>query len=105
MPNETNSPDWVPSSVKSTDPAKLQLPSVCQPTLQTGKLQRVLAADLKVAELQIPDDLKRRLIQVVQDNLDAFAASPSDHGETSAVCRASVPDTAASRDAAAPPMA
>ncbi len=51
---------------------------------QSGKLQRVLA-DLKIAALPIPDELRKRLIQVVPKNLDAFAASPTDLGRTSVV--------------------
>ena len=46
---------------------------------QSGKLQRVLA------DLQIPEELRKRLIEVVRENLDAFAASPTDLGRTSVV--------------------
>ena len=51
---------------------------------QSGKLQRVLA-DLKIAVLPIPDELRKCLIEVVRENLDAFAASPTDLGRTSVV--------------------
>ena len=53
-------------------------------TDQSGKLQRVLL-DLKIAALPIPDELCKRLIEVVRENLDAFAASPTDLGRTSIV--------------------
>ena len=39
-----------------------------------------MLADLKITVLQIPDELRKRLIEVVRENLDAFAASPTDHG-------------------------
>ena len=51
---------------------------------QSGKLQRVLA-DLKIAALPIPDKLRKRLIEVVRENLDAFAASPTNNRRTSVV--------------------
>ena len=51
---------------------------------QSGKLQRVLS-DLKIAVYPIPDELRKRLIEVVRENLDAFAASPTDLGRNSAV--------------------
>ena len=51
---------------------------------QSGKLQRVLA-DLKVATVKIPEKLRNRLIEVVRENLDAFAASPTDFGRTTVV--------------------
>ena len=37
---------------------------------------------LKVASLKIPEELRKRLIEVVRDNLDAIAASPTDLGKT-----------------------
>ena len=49
---------------------------------QSGKLQRVLS-DLKIAARPIPDKLRKRLIEVVRENLDAFAASPTNLGRTS----------------------
>ena len=49
-----------------------------------GKLQRVLA-DLKIAALQISEEVLKRLVNVVQENLDAFAAFPIDLGRTSVV--------------------
>ena len=48
---------------------------------QSGKLQRVLA-NLKIAALIIPDELLKRLVQVVRENLAAFAASPTDLGRS-----------------------
>ena len=50
----------------------------------SGKLQRVLA-DHKIAALPIPDHLRKRLVEVVRKNLDAFAACPMDLGRTSDV--------------------
>ena len=51
---------------------------------QTGKLQKVLA-DLRVSILLIPDQVRKRLVEVIKENLDAFAASPIDLGRTSVV--------------------
>ena len=51
---------------------------------QSGKLQRVLA-DLQSETLAIPETLRNRLIEVVRDNLEAFAGSPTDLGRTSVV--------------------
>ena len=64
-----------------TCPDKQTLPTV---PLQTGKLQQVLA-NLEIASLLISESLHRRLICVVRDNLDTFAASPTDLGRTSVV--------------------
>ena len=44
-----------------------------------------MLADLKIAVLPIPDEFRKRLIEVVRENLDAFAASPTDLGRTSVV--------------------
>ena len=51
---------------------------------QTEKLQKVLA-DLRVSTLPIPKNVRMRLVKVVKENLDAFAASPIDLGRTSVV--------------------
>ena len=51
---------------------------------QTGKLQNVLA-DLQVTTLPIPDQHGKRLVEVIKENLNAFAASPIDLGRTSVV--------------------
>ncbi len=51
---------------------------------QTGKLQKVLA-DLRVSTVPIPDQVRKRLVEVIKENLDAFAASPIDLGRTSVV--------------------
>ncbi len=51
---------------------------------QTGKLQKVLA-DLRVASLPIPDEIRQRLIDVVKEALSAFAGSSIDVGRTSVV--------------------
>ena len=51
---------------------------------QSDKLRRVLAY-LKIAALPIPDELCKRLIEVVRANIDAFAASSTDLGRTSVV--------------------
>ena len=42
-------------------------------------------ADLKIATLPISEQLRRRLIMVVREILDAFAAPPTDLGRTSVV--------------------
>ena len=44
-----------------------------------------MLADLKITVRPIPDELCKRLIEVVRENLDAFAASPTDLGRTSVV--------------------
>ncbi len=44
-----------------------------------------MLSDLKIAALRIPDELCKRLIEVVQENLDAVAASPTDLCRTSVV--------------------
>ena len=54
----------------------------CEP--QAGKLQKVLA-DLRVSTLPIFDQVRKRLLEVVKENLNAFAASPTDLGRTSVV--------------------
>ena len=54
----------------------------CEP--QAGKLQNVFA-DLRVATLPIPEQVRKRLVEVVKENLNAFAASPTDLGRTSVV--------------------
>ena len=55
-----------------------------QVELQTGKLQKVLA-DLRVATLPIPEQVRKRLVEIDKANLNAFAASPTDLGRTSVV--------------------
>ena len=42
-------------------------------------------ADLKIDTLPISEPLRRRLVEVVRENLDAFVASPTDLGRTSVV--------------------
>ncbi len=51
---------------------------------KSGQLQRVLA-DLKVTSLPISEQLRKRLVQIVRENQDAFAASPTNLGRTSVV--------------------
>ena len=51
---------------------------------QTVKLQKVLA-DLRVSTLPIPEQVRKQLVEVVKENHDAFAASPTDLGRTSVV--------------------
>ena len=46
---------------------------------QAGKLQQVLA-DLRVATLPIQEQVRKRLVEVVKENLNAFAASFTDLG-------------------------
>ena len=41
-----------------------------------------MLADFKIAAFPIPDKLCKRLNEVVRENLDAFAASPTDLGLT-----------------------
>ena len=50
---------------------------------QTEKLQ--VLSDLRVSILPIPDHVRKRLVEVIKENLDAFAASPIDLGRTSVV--------------------
>ena len=47
-------------------------------------MQQVLA-DLRVATLLIPEQIRKRLVEVVTENLNAFTASPTDLGRTSVV--------------------
>ena len=54
----------------------------CEP--QAGKLQKVLA-DLRVATLPILEQVRKRLVEVVKENINAFAATPTDLGRTSVV--------------------
>ena len=66
---------------------QLPVPQQPQPQIhepQTGKLQKVLA-DLRVATLSIPEQVRKQLVEVVKENLDAFAGSPTDLGRTSVV--------------------
>ena len=44
-----------------------------------------MLANLYIAACPNPDELCKRLIEVVRENLDAFAASPTDLGQTSVV--------------------
>ena len=44
-----------------------------------------MLADLKLAILKIPEELQKRFIDVVCENLDAFAASSTDLGRTTVV--------------------
>ena len=48
---------------------------------QTGKLQKMLA-DLRVSTLPIPEQMRKRLVEVYKKNFDAFAASLTDFGRT-----------------------
>ena len=57
---------------------------VPEPTAQTGKVKQVLA-ELKVSGLPVSEALRRRLVDVVRENIDAFAATPTDLGKTSVV--------------------
>ena len=72
--------ETLPTSTDTNSSATTQSKS-----LQTGKLYSVFA-ELKIAALPIPENLRKRLIEVVRENLDAFAASPTDFGRTSVVC-------------------
>ena len=69
------------TSEKTTLPTFLDSSNVL---LQLGKLQRVLA-DLKIATFPIPENLRTRLIEVVCNNLEAFAGSSTDLGRTAVV--------------------
>ena len=57
---------------------------VPEPTVQSGIVQQVLA-ELKVSSLPISEVLRRRLFDVVRENIDAFAETPTDLGKTSVV--------------------
>lgn len=46
-----------------------------------GKLQQVLT-DFRIAALTVPEEIKKKLIKVVTECLDAFAASNTDLGRT-----------------------
>ena len=88
---QTYDPNHTPtiSPVASVSPEPSTLTETSKPDTftepnQSGKLQRVLA-DLKIATLHISEQLRRRLVQVIRKNLDAFAASPTDLGRTSVV--------------------
>ena len=71
-PSNSVTPTSAPTA-ESTLNSKQELP--------TGKLQKVLG-DLKVATLPISEDMRKKLVQVVSDSLDAFAASATDLGRT-----------------------
>ena len=47
---------------------------------QTEKLQMVLT-DLRVSTLPIPEQVRKRLVDVVKENLGAFATSPTGLGK------------------------
>ena len=57
---------------------------VPEPTAQSGKVQQVLAK-LKFSSLPVSEVLRRRLVVVGRENIDAFAATPTDLGKTSVV--------------------
>ena len=61
-----------------------KLESILKGEQQNGKLQTMLA-DLRVSTLQIPEQVRKRLVEVLKENFDAFAASPTDFGRTSVV--------------------
>ena len=54
---------------------------VPKPTAQNGKVQQVLA-ELKVSSLPLAEVLRRRLVDVVRKNIDAFASTSTDFGKT-----------------------
>ena len=57
---------------------------VPEPTSQYGKVEQVLA-ELKVSSLPVSEVLRRRLVDVVRENIDTFAATPTDLRKTSVV--------------------
>ena len=57
---------------------------VLEPTVQSGRVQQVLA-ELKVSSLPVSEVLRRRLVDMVRENIDAFAATSTDLGKTSVV--------------------
>ena len=57
---------------------------VPEPTAQRGKVQQVLA-ELKVSSLPVSEELRRRLVDVVRENINAFAETPTDLGNTPVV--------------------
>ena len=57
---------------------------VPEPTVHSGKVQQVLP-ELIVSSLPVFEVLRRRLVDVVRENIDAFAATPTDLGKTSVI--------------------
>ena len=49
--------------------------------VQKGKIQTVLS-ELKVSELPVPEHLRREVVEIVRDCIDAFAATSNDFGRT-----------------------
>lgn len=49
-----------------------------------GKLQQVLN-DLKIADFTVPEEIEKKLVKVVNECLDAFAASGTEFGPTSVI--------------------
>ena len=84
-------PDTVqrkPGTVQLEPDTVEQKPDTLESTLtgeqQMGKLQKGLP-DLRVSTLPIPEQVRKRLVEVVKKNLGEFAASPTDLGRTSVV--------------------
>ena len=57
---------------------------VSEPTVHCGKVQQVLA-ELKVSSPPVSEVLRRRLVDVIRENIDAFTATPTYLGNTSMV--------------------
>ena len=76
-----------PAAKQVPDPLARQVPdpAVKQvPDPSRGKLQKVLL-ELRVATLPIEENVRRQLIEIVRQQLDAFAATPTDLGRTSVI--------------------
>ena len=71
--------DRVLQSRGSTIPAKDQVGD--DKSIQKGKIQTVLS-ELKVSELPVHEELRRQVVNVVRDCIDAFAATANDFGRT-----------------------
>ena len=73
--------EWLPSQQRSTGSASEAGGAA---VLQKGKIQHVLS-ELKVSSLSVSESLKKRVIGVVRECIDSFAATPNDFGRTSVI--------------------
>ena len=83
--NPARNPNWS-AAEDATIPARNQISERTvvigdDVIIQKGKIQTVLS-ELKVSELPIHEDLRRQVVNVVRDCIDAFAATPNDFGRT-----------------------
>ena len=85
--NTACQPDPDPAAKQVPDPPAKQVPDPAVKQVSDpprGKLQKVLL-ELKVATLPVGQDVRKQLIEIVQQQLDAFAATPTDLGRTSVI--------------------